>query len=63
MRRKSAQLRTVRQTAERLTVAPQTIRLWMSTGRLGFVRLGRAVRIPDSEIERLLDQGWISAKR
>ncbi len=56
-----AQPRTVQQAAEELNVAPGTVRLWMTQRRLGFIRLGRAVRIPAEEIRRVLDKGFVPA--
>jgi excisionase family DNA binding protein len=50
--------RTVKEAAERLNLSPATIRAWMSQRRLGFVRLGRSVRVPDAEIERVLEDGY-----
>lgn len=40
--------------AERLGVSPFTIRAWIARRRLGHLKLGRAVRVPAQEIERLL---------
>ena len=54
--------RTVVQAAEALNVSNSTIRAWIVQRRLGFVRLGRAVRIPAEEIERLLQAGFVPAK-
>lgn len=53
------QLRTVRQVAEELGLAPVTIRTWMAQRRLRYIRLGRAVRIPAGEIQRLIDAGTV----
>jgi excisionase family DNA binding protein len=53
------QLRTVRQVAEELGLAPVTVRTWMAQRRLSYVRLGRAVRIPASEVQRILDSGTV----
>ena len=55
--------RTVEQAAEELNVAQSTIRAWIGQRRLGHVRLGRAVRIPASEIQRLLEIGFVPARR
>jgi excisionase family DNA binding protein len=43
--------------AELLALSPKTIWQWIGERRIGVVRLGRAVRIPQSEIERLLEEG------
>jgi len=48
----------VREAAEKLNVSPYTIRDWIAKRKLGFIRLGpRAIRIPASEIQRLLETG------
>ena len=54
---------TVQQTARELNVAVSTIRAWIGQRRIGYVRLGRAIRIPAGEIVRLLEQGAMPAKR
>lgn len=56
-------LRTVGQAAEELNLSTSTIRAWIFQRRLGFVRLGRAVRIPSEEIRKLLEVGFVPAKK
>jgi len=53
---------TVRLTAERLGLRESTVRAWIAQRRIGIVRLGRAIRIPLEEIERLISEGTIPAK-
>ena len=53
---------TVRETAGALSLSESTIRSWLAQRRLGFVRLGRAIRIPVEEINRVLAQGAVPAK-
>jgi excisionase family DNA binding protein len=53
--------RTVKEAAAELNVSVSTVRAWVAQRRLGCVRLGRAVRIPASEIERLLNAGFVPA--
>ena len=50
---------TVNRTAEELTLKPSTIRVWIKQRRLGHVRLGRAIRIPATEIQRVIDEGYV----
>jgi len=50
-------LLTVSQAAERLNVTPSCIRRWVLERRLATVRLGRLVRICESEIQQLIDSG------
>lgn len=51
-------MQTVGQAAEALGLSVSTLRSWISQRRIGFVRLGRAVRIPAHEVERLLEHGY-----
>jgi excisionase family DNA binding protein len=55
------QPRTVNQAAEELGISRSTVRAWIGQRRIGFVRLGRAIRIPRPEIERLLETGFVPA--
>jgi excisionase family DNA binding protein len=55
--------RTIPQAAEELNVSDSTVRAWIFQRRLGFIRLGRAVRIPPEEIQRLLRAGFVPAKK
>lgn len=57
----SSQLRTVEQAAADLGLSVHTIRAWIARRKIGHVRLGRAVRIPISEIERLIERGTVPA--
>ena len=52
---------TAEQAAEELNVSVHTIRAWIAKRRLEHVRLGRAVRVPESAIQRLLDRGTVLA--
>ncbi len=53
---------TVRQAAA-LNLSEACIRAWVLRRKIGFVRLGRAVRIPQNEIQRLVDEGTIPAQK
>jgi excisionase family DNA binding protein len=55
----SQQLRTVEQAAEDLNVSVHTIRAWIARRKIACVRLGRAVRVPASEILRLVEEGTV----
>jgi excisionase family DNA binding protein len=52
---------TVRQAAERLGLRESTVRAWIAKRRIGVVRLGRAVRIPPEEVQRLIAEGTVPA--
>lgn len=56
------QPRTVAQAATELNVAKSTIRAWIAQRRLGHVRLGRALRVPEAEIQRMLTDGFMPSK-
>jgi excisionase family DNA binding protein len=55
--------RTVEQAAADLNVSKYTIRGWVSRRVIGHIKIGRMVRIPQAEIQRLLDTGTVPAKR
>jgi excisionase family DNA binding protein len=52
-------LLTVAETAEWLGMKPATIRLWLAQRKLGYVKLSRAVRVPESEVERMIEENRI----
>jgi excisionase family DNA binding protein len=55
-------LLTVEQAASRLGLKVPTIRAWMLHRKLAYVRVGqRATRIPSSEIDRIIERGFIPA--
>jgi len=53
---------TVAEAAHRLGVKEATLRLWIYQRRLGHVKLGRAVRVPESEVDRLIRENLIPAR-
>lgn len=55
--------KTIRETAEELGLSPATLRAWIRQRRISYVRLGRAVRVPASEIRRLIERGTVPAIR
>jgi excisionase family DNA binding protein len=56
------QLLTVYEVAEALNLSPGTVRAWILNRKLATVHLGRAVRIPFSEVERLINEGTTHAR-
>ena len=56
-------LLTVPEAAEALALKTKTIRAWIAVRRIGCVRLGSAVRVPVSEVERLIEGGTIPARQ
>lgn len=61
MRRHNEDRTCARHKTDELGLSVHTIRAWIARRKISSVRLGRAVRIPASEIMRLLDQGTIPA--
>lgn len=55
----TARLLTVQQAAGALALSPHTVRAWISQRRLAHIRLGRAVRIPETEVARLIERGTV----
>ena len=43
-------LRTIRETAGELGLSPNTVRLWISQGRVPYVRLGKTIRVSQTEM-------------
>ena len=64
MQRESiGELLTVPEVARRLAIKESTVRSWLLTRRISKVRVGvRAVRVPVSEIERLVHEGFVPAR-
>jgi len=46
-----------------LSLSQKTVWQWIGERRIGVIRLGRAVRVPLSEIERLMEEGSTPALR
>ena len=56
-------LLTVDETAEQLGLSPKTIRAWIYTRKLGFVRVDGSVRIEQAAVEDLIAAGRVPAKQ
>ena len=44
--------------AKRLSISRWTAYAWISEGRIQSVKIGRLVRIPESEVERIVQEGF-----
>lgn len=55
-------LLTVKESAEQLGLSDRTVWAWIYARKLGVVRLGRAVRIPQTAIDELIEAGSVPAK-
>jgi excisionase family DNA binding protein len=59
MTHSSARPRTVQETADELGLSVHTVRAWIAQRRLAHIRLGRAVRVPQAEIARILSENTV----
>ncbi len=55
-------LLTIPEAAERLAMKPATLRKWLYLRRLNCVRLGRAVRLRESDVEAMIRVGFHPAR-
>lgn len=53
--------RTVPEAARALGISVHTIRAWIAQRRIGYLKLGRSVRIPQEEIDRILRDSAVPA--
>lgn len=51
-------LNRVPEGAEKLGISQKTLWQWIGARKIGVHRVGRAVRIPESEIQRILSEGY-----
>ncbi|MHB2006833.1 MAG: helix-turn-helix domain-containing protein [Acidobacteriaceae bacterium] len=56
------QLWKVPEAAPRLGVARQTLWNWVGSRKIGVYRIGRSVRIPESEVQRILAESFVPAR-
>jgi excisionase family DNA binding protein len=61
MERGAYGLLTVREAATRLGVSEAAIRRWVTTGRLRGVRVGRALRIDNRDLDAIVTRGALDA--
>ena len=55
--------KTIAEAARELNMSQATMRAWVGQRRIGYVKLGRSIRIPVGEIQRLLEGGYIPPDR
>lgn len=53
------ELLRINEVAELLTLRPVTVRAWLARRKLSFVRIGRSIRIPRTEVDRVLTEGAV----
>jgi excisionase family DNA binding protein len=56
-----SKLNTLPQAAERLGVTVNCLRGWIYRRAVAYVKVGRAVRISDETIQRIIDRGTVPA--
>ena len=54
-------LLTVPEFATALSIRPKTVWAWIGARKIATHRISRCVRIPASEVQRLLDEGFTPA--
>jgi excisionase family DNA binding protein len=59
----AARLLKVPEAAAMLALSQKTVWQWIGERRIGVIRLGRAVRVPMAEIDRLMEEGSTPARR
>jgi excisionase family DNA binding protein len=55
-------LNKVPEVAEKLGISEKTVWAWIGARRIAVHRVGRSVRVPESEIRRILDDGYTPPK-
>jgi excisionase family DNA binding protein len=58
---RNEKLLTIEQAADLLGLRPVTVRMWAAARKITRCKIGRAVRIPESEIERIITSTKIPA--
>lgn len=58
----SDNLISAKEAAARMGLSIMTIRRWISDGKITSAKFGRAVRIPMSEIDRVIEESKVQAK-
>ena len=55
----ASKLLTITEAAVRLRLREATIRRWVFLRKMNYVKAGSAVRIPESEVERIIAEGTV----
>lgn len=60
--RQSSETFTCRQAGLELGMSEHTIRAWIARRRIAHLKLGRSIRVPVSEIDRLLSENLVPSR-
>ena len=55
-------LLTIPEASERLGLKPATVRFWIWTRKIEHVHVGRAVRIREDTVQRIIERGTVPAE-
>jgi excisionase family DNA binding protein len=55
-------LLNVQEFAQALGVTKACVRRWILERRIASIKVGRLVKLPQSEVQRIIDSGWRAAK-
>ena len=58
----AAKLMNVHQFADSLGITVAAVRRWLLERRVTHIKIGRCVRIPESEVDRIIDAGLRPAR-
>jgi excisionase family DNA binding protein len=50
---------TIDEMAQQLRVRPRTVRRWVTLRQVEFVKAGRGIRIPQTEVHRIVQEGTV----
>lgn len=53
---------SLREAAPRMKRAEKTLRAWVAEGKLGILRIKGRIFVPESEIQRILDESFVPAR-
>ena len=62
-RQRDDRLVRVPEAADRLGLKEKTLRFWIWAGKIEFVKVGGAIRLRQSTIEKIIERGLVPAKR
>jgi excisionase family DNA binding protein len=59
-----AYLLTMQEAAERLGIKAATVRSWVLSRQIGYIKVGKKlIRIPASEVEKIIERGRVPARQ